>query len=341
MCALEVLKSIQYFYETILSKAACSSDWDEDSIAKAFMWAEFCEQVYTKYANDPISEEFDRHIHSLRLKPGFSWCFNNLENSTAQLVQAFWQNPLIEKRFLESAMLKVNTSHVNLQEVKNNSDLLGNLCSELVESLKLIGIVSSKRSLYYETKAELFLKFLQDISAHSANEERSENQLSLAFQILCHSPEKIMVLVYVLIHDSQEDSNNISEIQNFAINWILHKLLEDPLGSLAKFLWALPSSTLTEISKKFPSFHSFYIDRLTKIAQSLQPEYDNYGKKWKRRTSTSDLTLSYEELVSHFQSLVMASGDIGSMTEGHLRTLMSTQSASSIWKDIWTSLHSS
>lgn len=92
-----------------------------------------------------------------------------------------------------------------------------------------------------------------------------------------------MVIVYVLMHDPREDSNHIPEIQNFAMNWILLQLLEDSNSSLTRFIWSLPPSTLTSVSSKFPSFHSFYVDHLTKMAQSLQLEFNGWGKKWNKR----------------------------------------------------------
>ncbi|CAL1262819.1 unnamed protein product [Larinioides sclopetarius] len=279
----EILRSYQHFYENIIPKARCSPIWNEKNITGAFMWASFCEQIYDKYSEDTeIVANLDEGIHQLTSShTGMSFCFKNLKQSNAFLCQSFLQNPNIQKNFLQDIVLKIKPSELDFDKVSLEVYELDTLCLELLQSLKFITFQDSDESIYIEIKAELLLDFLKDAIIHLSTEKQYESQLSFVLDTLCNSQESLAILLHVLASDA--DCEIVSEIQDFALNWMLLKLLDEKIGSLAHFLWKQPPLKLRKIARKFSPFSSYYVDGLTQCASSLSPEYENLTKCWKNR----------------------------------------------------------
>ncbi|GFR12991.1 uncharacterized protein TNCT_668201 [Trichonephila clavata] len=271
MNSAEVLTSIQHFYGTIISKAHYSPNWNEEGISNAFLWAEFCKQIYNKFfENSDILKGLDDQIH---LFSNQSYCFKNLKQSSSLLCQSFLQNPSIAKESLQNTVQSINPQGLNFEEVSLDTTTLDNLCLELLSSLKPISIVDSNRSMYFEIKAELLLNFLKDVISHLDTEQQYESQLSFVFDTLCRNSETLVTILHVLCAES--DSEIASGIQNFALNWILLKLFDEQNSSLVHFLWQQPPSRLRVIAVKYLSFGNYYIDFLTKCASSLSLQHEN------------------------------------------------------------------
>ncbi|GFS45691.1 uncharacterized protein TNIN_307391 [Trichonephila inaurata madagascariensis] len=328
MNSTEVLTSILHFYETIISKAHYSPNWNEEDISNAFFWAEFCVQIYNKFSeNSDIIKALDDQIH---LFSNQSYCFKNLKQSSSLLCQSFLQNPSISKEFLQNAVQSINPQGLNFEEVSLDTSALGNLCLELLDSLKPISIVDSSRSVYYEIKAELLLNFLKDVIAHLDTEQQYESQLSFVFDILCRNSETLVTILHVLC--SESDSEVASGIQNFALSWILLKLLDEQNSSLVHFLWQQPPLKLREIAVKYLSFGNYYIDFLTKCASSLSLQNENGNQKWKKSSSSNEVSLEYKQILDHFQSVLSIQDELSKATQDHLMALLNQ---ASIWQDIW------
>ncbi|GBN77849.1 hypothetical protein AVEN_225416-1 [Araneus ventricosus] len=170
----EIAKSYQHFYENIIPKARCSPSWNEKSIADAFLWANFYEQIHDKYSDDAESmKNLDDEIHQLTSsRTGVSYCFKNLKQSSAFLCQSFLQNPNIQKNFLQDMISKIKPSKLDFEEASLEVCELDTLCLELLQSLKFITFQDSNQSLYIEIKAELLLDFLKDAIVHLSTEKQ-------------------------------------------------------------------------------------------------------------------------------------------------------------------------
>ncbi|GFT81984.1 uncharacterized protein NPIL_370711 [Nephila pilipes] len=226
MNSAEVLISIQHFYGTIIPKAHYSPHWKEEDISTAFLWAEFCEQIYNKFSdNSSIVKELDNQIH---LASNQSYCFKNLKQSNSLLCQ-------------------VTIFHV-----------------------------------FY----------------------------------------------------SKSDSEIISGIQNFALNWILLKLLNEQNSHLVHFVWQQPPLKLRRIAVKYSSFGNYYIDFLTKCASSLSLDCENGNKSWKKSSVSTEVSLEYKQILDHFQAVLSIQDELCKATQDHLTTLLNQETEPSIWQDI-------
>ncbi|GIX73395.1 uncharacterized protein CEXT_187891 [Caerostris extrusa] len=186
----EILKSIQHFHENIIAKAHYSPDWNEETITNAFLWADFCEQIYEKFSEDDQTvKNLDKQMHYLTANyTGMSYCFKNLKGSCSLLCQSFLQNPNIEQTFLRDIIQRIQPSGLNFEDVILEVSVVDNLCLELLDSLKNISISNSDRLLYSEIKAELLLDFLKDVIAQLSTEEQTlMNEVSFDYdEIINH-----------------------------------------------------------------------------------------------------------------------------------------------------------
>ncbi|CAL1262816.1 unnamed protein product [Larinioides sclopetarius] len=261
-----------------------------------------------------------------------SFCFKNLKQSNAFLCQSFLQNPNIQKNFLQDIVLKIKPSELDFDKVSLEVYELDTLCLELLQSLKFITFQDSDESIYIEIKAELLLDFLKDAIIHLSTEKQYESQLSFVLDTLCNSQESLAILLHVLASDA--DCEIVSEIQDFALNWMLLKLLDEKIGSLAHFLWKQPPLKLRKIARKFSPFSSYYVDGLTQCASSLSPEYENLTKCWKNRVSMTEMSLEYRDILEHFKILLCIEDDLCKTVRTHLSLLMTHETKTSIWHDI-------
>ncbi|GBO40097.1 hypothetical protein AVEN_167675-1, partial [Araneus ventricosus] len=140
------------------------------------------------------------------------------------------------------------------------------------------------------------------------------------------------IVLHVLVSDA--DSEVVSEIQDFTLNWILLKLLDEKNGSLARFLWEQLPLKLRKIAAKFSSFSSYYIDSLTQSASSLSLEYENFTKCWKKRVSMTEVTLEYRDILEHFKVLLCVEDELCKTIRNHLSSLLTHETKTSVWHDI-------
>ncbi|XP_055932599.1 uncharacterized protein LOC129962696 isoform X2 [Argiope bruennichi] len=290
--------------------------------------------VYDKFSdNTEIMKDLDEQIHQITTNcTGLTYCFKNLKQSSSFLCQSFLQNPNIQKNFLQDTILKIKPSELDFEKVSSDVYELDTLCLELLQSLKCITLLDSDCSFYYEIKAELLLDFLKDTMIQLSTEKQYESQLSFVFDTLCGNLETLEIVLHILISD--KDSEIASEIQDFAMNWILLKLLDEKNGSLAHFLWKQPFLKLRNIAAKFSAFSSYYIDHLIQCASSLSLEYENFTKCWKKRVSMTEVTLEYQEILEHFKILLCIEDDLCKTVKTHLSSLLTSEAKSSIWHDI-------
>ncbi|GIX97509.1 uncharacterized protein CDAR_517431 [Caerostris darwini] len=333
----EILKSIQHFHENIIAKAHYSPDWNEETITNAFLWADFCEQIYEKFAEDDQTvKNLDKQMHYLTANyTGMSYCFKNLKGSCSLLCQSFLQNPNIEQTFLRDIIQRIQPSGLNFVDVILEVSVVDNLCLELLDSLKNISISNSDRLLYSEIKAELLLDFLKDVIAQLSTEEQYESQLSFVLETLCNKQDTLNFVLHILILDDSH-SEITPGIQNFIINWILIKLLDEKNGFLAEFLWKQSPLKLRRLAAKYSSFGSYYIDFLTKCASSLSLVYEDCSKFWRKRTFMNEVSFDYDEIINHFQILLSIQDELCKAIRTHLTALLEQESKISIWHDIWS-----
>ncbi|KFM67756.1 hypothetical protein X975_17610, partial [Stegodyphus mimosarum] len=199
--------------------------------------------------------------------------------------------------------------------------------------MKPITVINSDRSLYYEVKAEIFLDYLKGVVEQLTTEEQIETSLSKAFESLCENEDKMAILLHMLMHREEETTKEVQEIQEFAVSWMLLKLLSNKNDPLTHFIWKQSATKLRTIAVNNSAFYNFYSDFLVNCVNMLECNSYPAGSEWKLRQISNDVTLSRDAILNHYKCLLSANDDVCHATRENLLRLVA-QGNTAIWNEI-------
>lgn len=85
-----------------------------------------------------------------------------------------------------------------------------------------------------------------------------------------------------MLKSSEETLSSTRDIQEFAINWTMYKILSNKNCPLALFMWKHPSQ-LRSLSLNNNDFLTFYLDFLTECSSLLAPVSTDDETEWVSR----------------------------------------------------------
>lgn len=335
-----VLKNVASAVE-LLAVAAHSdavSQWDEQTLSRAFQWAGYCEHVYTRFhTNSAIRRVVEKQLQhtNATLRDAFAdyneVSFMDLPRCEHLLLRALLNNPQLPISTIRILFgLKNGTSRrYHYQEVTG-------LCSHLIQCKSACEVLRpfsglSAVSAEAEVQGEMLMKRLGALLSQGSDPSQAEHFLHSSL-LLCEGAARHSCLVITAALLTASDSAGQTSSQSFLLDW-----LQKEHGVLQHMGSTLPSAVLKDLAGAHRKFRDAYFGALKKWASEM--EYSLSDGEWVPACTAAPPALSFPKMVEHFSDLFDACPSLRRNAEDellHLKILDGDFDARglSVWGDI-------
>nr|AAY40843.1 Fanconi anemia F [Danio rerio] len=324
-----VLRHLNNILELLaVSRTDRVREWDRPTTQRAFKWAEYCEQLHSRYQSNPTvrsrpeSGLTDTNRRLRETFPSFSPVeFSELAQCQHKLIVYLLRNPSSPHFIIEMLFPDQNSPSQELLAPQNSlvtrKSAFSLLCCTVNRTSSYYGLQTEP-----EVRGKLLGKLLNSILARPGNEEHAKCLLD---SVRCDSAGKVDGF-YDVIAGALLCSGD--ESQRLIITW-----LKESDEGLNTFCSVISPEVCAVISRQSPEFRKLYWGALKQWASCL--EYDVTESAW----VTSEGAGSFDVLADRLRDLINSGESLKEETETALKALTLQDGDFSVkGVSVWTDL---
>ncbi|NP_001297842.1 Fanconi anemia group F protein [Esox lucius] len=358
-----VLKNLESTAELLaLSQTDIVLKWDKQTLDRAFQWAQYCEQLYTRFhANPTVRDILEKQLQATneRLQvtfPGYTGIFfpDLLQFQHLLLVG------LLKNASVPSSVIKLlfDTSSSTVGETFK--DTVG-YCTELIvvkSACKVLSGLNAKRAVSFPSPdAEVMGTALMDILETILSPATGRPKVDLAETFLdsilqtCGENKNVSVILAAALLAKKHNSHKTTALpttktastttsgadpEDFLLDW----LQQQQPDLLRNMLSTMPRRLLKDLSQHSVKFRLAYHNMLKWWGSQL--EYDPSTGEWLQICASDGL--SFKDLADRYRLVLGACPLMKEEVERELRALMAADGdfdvrGLSVWTDLHAELH--
>ncbi|XP_076863656.1 Fanconi anemia group F protein [Brachyhypopomus gauderio] len=334
-----VLKNLSNTAELLaVSQTDFVSDWDDQTVARAFRWARYCERVCARsYANPSARSALEGCLHATNLRlaqtlaPYRCVTLSDVAQCRRTLFVGLLKNPAVPLHVVRSLFEKfgdvgsadehgaTDWDVASVIRCRSACEVLGSLTVQRHESLGL--------SLGSQVQGEMLLQRIKEVQCRPDSDSWARTLLDGVIQDDGGSGDLSQVIAAGLLLGCSEDAGD------FLLDWLQRHC--DFLQSMCQ---TLQPALCTKLSQECPKFKRIYWDNLKKWASSL--EFSVCEQVWVQQCSSA---MSFTSLVDRVKSLWSSGSLLKEETEKDLEVLKQADGdfevqGLSVWTDLLINL---
>lgn len=336
-----VLKNVANAAE-LLAVAAHSDAvkrWDASSLSRAFHWARYCEQLYSKFHNDAtVRRSVEKQL--LHTNGSLQAVFRGYENVSLSdlsrcqhlLLVGLMNNPELPIDILK---LLFDTKSPTILPQNDSDDVVG-LCSHIIQcksACKVLRVFpdSSACGADAEVLGLVLMQRLDAVLTQGSDVCQTEQFLDSVLQG-CEGAAGHFHLVVVAALLTAPKSQTQTSSQDFLLDWLQKQQRE-----LQHMCSTLPTTLLRDLAKAHRKFRDTYYVVLKCWASDM--EYSIDEGEWVQSTQT----VSFQRLIEHFLALLEVHPSVRDEVENELNALKISDGdfnarGLSVWGDLLSAL---
>ncbi|XP_068459856.1 Fanconi anemia group F protein [Clinocottus analis] len=298
-----VLKNLASTAE-LLAVAAWSGEverWDKQTLSRAFQWARYCEQLFSRFHNNPAIRrcmEKQLQLTNQGLQAAFvgyiEVSFSDLSRCQHLLLLGLLRNPDLPisiMKILFDTTSPVNTKQSECQDVTS-------FCSHIIQCKSACKVLSPLTCLSAvdadaEVQAVMLMERLDAVLSPCSEACRTEHILDSALQGFEGAPGHFCLVIAAALLTKKNCAAQ-SASRDFLLDW-----LQKEQRVLQHMCSALPPTLIIDLAKENLKFRDAYWDLLKKWASDM--EYSISEGDWvQTRTNPK---VSFNRLTEHFLGL--------------------------------------
>ncbi|XP_077452168.1 Fanconi anemia group F protein [Stigmatopora argus] len=326
----------------LLAVAARSSDvrlWDLQCLTRAFHWACYCEQLYSKFHQNPqIRELMEMQVHhangNLRAIYGDYADLSFLDLSQCQhlLLSGLLKNPNLPLSIMKILFDATKPARCKAGEYQEVSGL----CSSIIQrksAIQILSPIAGQTGAGDEVQAALLTERLHALLSPGGETLRAQRFLDSVLEG-CKEAERLC-LVFADVVLTGEKIHAQSASVDFLLDWLQQKHC-----LLQHMCLTLPTSRLKDLAKGNARFRDMYYGILKKWTADM--EYCLDDGKWVK--SGTGPKVSFPGVVEHFHVLFEGCPTLARTVERELTDLKISDGdfdvrGISVWGDLLAEIH--
>ncbi len=288
-------------------------EWDCDTALRAFKWAEYCEQLHTRFQSNPTVRsalEAGLSVTNQRLRETLPSCspvtFSELAHCQHSLLVHLLRNPRAPNSVIQMILHSQNTareSHFDQQSLIACKSAFNLLCRTL-DRTGHAGVQAEAT-----VRGKLLGKLLNSVLSRSGNEEYARTLLDSILQDSAGKPEILCDVIAAAFHPPDDETT--SATQRCVLAW-----LREREGGLSRVFRSLSPGLCAVLSRQSGEFKQAYWGVLKHWASCL--EYDVLQSQW---ILASDEPVTFNALTDRVKDLLHSGPALKEETETELQTL--------------------
>ncbi|XP_067292766.1 Fanconi anemia group F protein [Pseudorasbora parva] len=302
-------------------------EWDRHTVQRAFQWAEYCEQLHSRFQSNHtvrLALETGLSDANQRLRdalPDYSpVAFSDLAQCQHTLLAHLLGNPYTPNSVMQVLLPDPKTAAQEFQF--DQSSLIR--CRSAFNLLCCTLGRTGRHGLPAE--AEVRGKLLNSTLARSNSDEYARAVLDSILRDSAGKMERLYDIIAAALLSGEDESNATSRV---ILTWLRH---HD--GSLSGLCRSLRPGLCARLSRQSPEFKRAYLGVLKQWASCL--EYDVLESVW---VPTSDGPVTFNALADRFRDLINSEAPLKEDTESELNALKREDGDFSVQGiSVWTDL---
>lgn len=310
-----VLRQLKNILELLaVSQTDRVREWDQHTLQRAFQWAEYCEQLHSRFQSNPTVRsalEAGLQDTNQRLQdalPAHSpVMFSDLAQCQHKLLVHLLSNPYSPNSVVQMLFPNPKTAAQEFQF--DQSSLI--TCRSAFNLLCCSFDRTSHPGLQVEAevRGKLLRELLNSLLTRSGNEEYARTVLDSILRDSAGKPGSLYDVIAAALLSSDDDTSAVT--QHFILAWI-----RDRDGCLSALCRSLSPGLCTVLSRQSPEFKRAYWGVVKQWASCLQ--YDVLESVW---VPTSEGPVTFNELADRLKDFLNSGAPLKEDTETKLNAL--------------------
>jgi len=289
-------------------------EWDQHSLQRAFQWAEYCEQLHSRFQSNPTVRsalEAGLQDTNQRLQdalPAHSpVMFSDLARCQHMLLVHLLTNPYSPNSVVQMLLPNPKTAAQEFQF--DQSSFI--TCKSAFNLLCRSSDRTSHPGLQVEAevRGKLLRELLNSLLTRPGNDEYARTVLDSILRDSAGKTESLYDVIAAALLSSDDDTNAVT--QHFILAWI-----QDHDGCCGKLCGSLSPGLCAVLSRQSPEFKQAYWGVLKRWASCLQ--YDVLESVW---VPTSDGPVTFNVLADRLKDLLNSGAGLKEDTATELNAL--------------------
>lgn len=288
-------------------------EWDCDTALRAFQWAEYCEQLHSRFQSNPTVRsalEASLSDTNRRLRETLPSCspvtFSELAQCQHTLLVHLLRNPCAPNSVIQM-LLHPKTAARESQLDQNSLIACKSAFNLLCRTLDRTGHAGVQAEAV--VRGKLLRKLLNSVLSHSGNEEYARTLLDSILHDSAGKPESLCDVIAAAFHSPEDDTTPAT--QRCVLAW-----LREREGGLSEVCRSLSPGLCALLSRQSCEFKQAYWGVLKHWASCL--EYDVLQSQW---VLTSDEPVTFNALTDRVKDLLHSGPALKEEIETELKTL--------------------
>uniref|UniRef100_A0A1A8CZN5 Fanconi anemia, complementation group F n=1 Tax=Nothobranchius kadleci TaxID=1051664 RepID=A0A1A8CZN5_NOTKA len=337
-----VLKNVSVTVEllAVAARSNAVSQWDEQTLSRAFHWAKYCEHIYSRFHNNTairrvMEQQLQITNQSLRhVFPGYSHVsFSDLRRCQHVLLVGLLNNPELPITIMKT-LFKTPVNIIN-----NDFEDVSGICSHLIRCKSACKVLRPLSALSAvgadaEVQGEMLMERLGAMLSQGNELCRVEHFLCSVLQDSEGAVQHMCLVIAAALLTAKGSAEQTAS-QDFLLEWLQsrHNLLHN-------LCTMLPSAILKELAKGHQKFRDSFCHMLKKWATEM--EYSITEGKW--INNSTNTTVTFQKLTEFFLLLFEACPSVRRNTEEEMRLFKISDGdfdvqGLSVWGDLLSELN--
>lgn len=321
-----------------VSQTGSVTEWDGETVDRAFQWAQYCEHLHTRFHTNPsVRGALESRLRETnqQLARALPACravtLSDLAQCRHRLLVGLLRNPATPHAVIKS-LLDAFARAEDAAEADGRFDLSG--LSACRSACKLLGAFTLNRksesglSAGTQVQGTMLLQRIQAIQSRPGNQAYAAQLLDRLLEDGGETQDSFLARVAAALLSTDTMSEDTAA-QDFLLHW-----LESHDGLLPSMCQSLLPELCTKLSHQWPNFRLAYWDCLKKSASSLV--YDVNSGLW---IQPCDTEMSFKMLTERLKFLWSSGSPLKDDTEEQLVSLKQADGdfeveGLSVWTDL-------
>ncbi|KAL1247959.1 hypothetical protein QQF64_023335 [Cirrhinus molitorella] len=288
------------------------SEWDHHTTLRAFKWAEYCEQLHSRFqSNLTVRSALESGLNDTNQRlqetlPSYSpVVFSELAQCQHMLLVHLLKNPSADNSVIQMLFTEAQESQFDQNSLITCKSAFNLLC----RTLDRTNVSHAGLQAEAVVRGKLLGKLLNSVLSPSGNNEYARTLLDCILHDSAGKLENLYDIVAAALLSTNDETNSFT--QHFILAW-----LRDRDGCFSKLCRSLSPGLCTVLSRQSSEFKQAYWAVLKQWASCL--EYEVLESLW---VPTSDEPVTFNMLTDRFKDLLNSGPPLKEETETELKTL--------------------
>ncbi|KAK7122015.1 hypothetical protein R3I93_022959 [Phoxinus phoxinus] len=310
-----VLRQLQNILELLtVTQTDRVREWDQQTLQRAFQWAEYCEQLHSRFQSNPAVRsalEAGLRDANQRLQdalPAHSpVTFSDLAQCQHKLLVHLLSNPYSPNSVVQMLFPNPKTAEQELQFDQSSVITCKSAFNLLCCSFERTSHPGLR--VEAEVRGTLLRELLNSLLTRPGNDEYARTVLDCILRDSAGKPGCIYDVIAAALLSGDDDTDAVT--QRFILAW-----MHERDGCVRELCRSLSPGVCAVLSRQSPEFKRAYWGVLKQWASCLQ--YDVMGSVW---VPTSDGPVTFNVLADRLNHLLISGAPLKEDTETALNAL--------------------